>query len=192
MALGLTNLDIKPSRGNAALLPNQPILQGCVVASGETATLVPGDIVTLATGGKDNQIVVKKAAATDIPLGVVAGNPIKTGFKAGERVSVFPEGSYVYMEAADASIARGTKVQFDSNGKLKKTTTVGNGYIGYTLSATTVTGDLAIVQVVPAKISSDAVDETYVETALADYQPKLTAGTGIAISEENVISVSEE
>ena len=31
MALALTNQDITPVRGNAALLPNQPILQGCKV-----------------------------------------------------------------------------------------------------------------------------------------------------------------
>ena len=155
MALNLTNLDIQPVRGNAALLPNQPILQGCIVSSSETATLVPGDVVALATGGNDGKIVVKKAAVTDLPCGVVVGNPIKTGFKAGDHISVFPVGSYVYMEAADASIARGTKCQFDSSGKLKKTATAGNGIIGTTFTATTSAGDLAIVQIAPELIPGE-------------------------------------
>ena len=72
MALGLTNLDIAPVRGNAALLPNQPIIQGAKVSASETATLVPGDVVTLATGGSADAIIVKKAAVTDLPVGVVA------------------------------------------------------------------------------------------------------------------------
>ena len=195
MALNLTNLSIKPLRGNAALLPNQPILQGCVVSASESATLVPGDIVTLATGGKDDQVVVKKAAATDVPCGVVVGNPIKTGFVAGDRVSVFGEGAYVYMEAADASIARGTKCQFDSNGKLKKTTTAGNGYIGVTMTATTSAGDLAIVNIIPGKLMSDAVNADYVSsaisTALTAYQPKLTAGDFVAIdADTNTITTT--
>lgn len=150
MTLGLTNLEIKPLRGNAALLPNQPILQGCKVASSETATLVPGDIVTLATsGGSGDVIVVKKAGTTDLPFGVVAGCGVKTGFKAKENVSVFPVNSYVYMEAADATIARGTVCQFDANGKLKKTNTSSNGEIGIALTAGVSAGDILIVQVKP-------------------------------------------
>ena len=65
MALGLLNRDITPVRDNAALLPNQPILQGCVVSSSEESTLVPGDVVALASGGDDDVIVVKRAAVTD-------------------------------------------------------------------------------------------------------------------------------
>lgn len=151
MTLGLTNVEIVPVRGNAALLPNQPILQGCYVYASETATLVPGDIVTLSSGGSDDQIVVKKAAATDVPFGVVTGNPVKTGFKAKDRVSVFPVGSYVYMEAADATIARGTVCQFDTNGKLKKTSTSNNGEIGIAITAGTSAGDMIIVQIKPGK-----------------------------------------
>lgn len=150
MALALTNKEITPVRGNAALLPNQPILHGCKVYASETATLVPGDIVTLSSGGNDDEIIVKKAAATDLPVGVVVGNAIKTGYVAGDYVSIFPAGCYVYLKAKDASIARGTKCQFDSNGDLKKTTTASNGYIGVTLNATTAEGDIAIVRIEPS------------------------------------------
>lgn len=147
MTLALLNLEITPERGNAALLPNQPILQGCVVSASETATLVPGDIVALATGGVDDTIVVKKAAVTDTPIGVVVGNPIKTGWKAGERVSVFPEGSYVYMTTGAASIARGSKLQYNSSGNVVATTTSTSSYIGVALSTQATSGGVIVVQV---------------------------------------------
>lgn len=150
MALALTNLEIAPVRGNAALLPNQPILQGCKVYASETATLVPGDVVALATGGNAELIEVKKAAVTDEPIGVVVGNPLKTGWKAGERISVFPVGSYVYMETGAASIARGSKLQFNASGKVLATSTASNGYVGIAMTAGVASGDLIVVQVKPS------------------------------------------
>ena len=150
MALGLTNLDIAPVRGNAALLPNQPIIQGAKVASGQSGTLVPGDIVALATGDANDAIVVKKAAVTDLPVGVVVGNPIETGFVAGDSISYFPVGSYVYMEAKSSSIARGTKLQFNTSGQVLATTTASNGYIGTALTTGAAEGDIIIVQINPS------------------------------------------
>lgn len=150
MAITLTNLDITPSRGYAALLPNQPILQGCIVSSSESATLVPGDVVALATGGADGKVVVKKAAATDLPLGVVVGNPIKSGWVKGEHISVFPDNCYVYLVAGGA-IVRGAKVQFNpTTGKVDDTSTQSNGYIGIAMTAASADGDIVIVQVKPS------------------------------------------
>lgn len=149
MALALTNLEIAPVRGNAALLPNQPILQGCKVYASQSGSIVPGDVVALSTGGSADLIEVKKAAVTDEPIGVVVGNPIKTGWVAGERVSVFPVGSYVYMETGAASIARGSKLQFNASGKVLATSTASNGYIGIAMTAGVASGDLIIVQIQP-------------------------------------------
>ena len=149
MALGLLNQDITPVRGNAALLPNQPILHTCVVASGQSGTIVPGDVVTLATGDATDKVVVKKAAVTDLPIGVVVGNAIATGFKAGDHISVFPVGSYVYMTAGAASIARGSKLQFQADGDVVATTTATYGYIGTAYSTGVAEGDLIIVHIEP-------------------------------------------
>lgn len=149
MALALTNLDITPVRGNAALLPNQPILQGCKVYASQSGSLVPGDVVALATGGTADLVEVKKAAVTDTPIGVVVGNPIKTGFAAGERVSVFPENSYVYMKTGAASIARGSKLQFNASGEVVATSTATYGYIGIAMTAGVASGDLIVVQIKP-------------------------------------------
>ena len=154
MALTLTNLEIAPVRGNAALLPNQPIIQGAIISASEEATLVPGDVVTLATGGAAGTIVVKKAAVTDTPCGVVVGNPIKTGFVAGDMVSYFPVNSYVYMESSAASIARGSKLQFNADGKVAATTTATSAFVGIALTAAEATGDLVIMQVAPEAAAS--------------------------------------
>ena len=149
MTLGLLNLDIAPVRGNAALLPNQPILHTCIVASGQSGSLVAGDVVTLATGDATDKVVVKKAAVTDLPIGVVVGNPIKDAFAAGEHVSVFPVGSYVYMTAGAASIARGSKLQFQADGDVVATTTATYGYIGTAYTTGVAEGDIIIVHVEP-------------------------------------------
>ena len=150
MTLALTNLEITPERGNAALLPNQPILQGCKVYASQSGTIVPGDVVALATGGSADLIEVKKAAVTDEPIGVVVGNPIKTGWVAGERISVFPVGSYVYMPGGAASIARGSKLQFNTDGEVLATSTATYGYVGIAMTAGVAKGDLIVVQIKPA------------------------------------------
>lgn len=210
MALGLLNQEITPVRGNAALLPNQPILQGCVVSASETSTLLPGDVVALATGGNANRVVIKRAAVTDKPIGVVVGNPIKTGFVKGDAVSVFPAGSYVYMKAGAANIARGANLQFNATGDVVATSTSGNGIIGTAYTAGVASGDIIIVHLEPNKTPSEVDLSGYLTTSVAEatYQPILTAGdfiditsntitttysagTGIAISAEGAISVAE-
>lgn len=150
MALGLLNQDIAPVRGNAALLPNQPILHTCRVATTEETTLLPGDVVALAEGGADDVVVVKRAAVTDFPIGVVVGNAIKTGFVAGDKISVFPDNSFVYMTAGAASIARGSALQFNATGDVLATATEDNGYIGIAYTAAAQQGDLLVVQVKPS------------------------------------------
>lgn len=154
MALGLLNRDITPTRGNAALLPNQPILQGCVISANEATTLLPGDVVALAEGGDDDVIVVKRAAVTDTPCGVVVGNAIKTGFVAGERVSIFVDNAFVYMQTAAASIVRGSKLQFNATGNVVATTTATSSYVGIAFNSQPTSGGLIIVQVKPEAAAS--------------------------------------
>lgn len=150
-SIGLTNMGISPVAGQAAFLPNQPQLHNVVVANAETTTLKAGAVVAL-SADTDNAdlIVVKQAEVTDTPLGVVAYNPIKSGFVADDRISVFPVNSYVYLPAGAASIARGAKLQFNADNQVVATTTSGNGYIGVALTPATVTGDLIAVQIAPS------------------------------------------
>lgn len=148
-SIGLTNLNITQAKGQAAFLPNQPILQGCVVNTAAATELVPGDIVKLVAGA-GNIVIVDKADVTDLPFGVVVYQGIKSGFKAGERVSVFPANSFVYLPAGNASITRGAKLQFNAQGQVVATTEAGNGYIGTALTEPGVTGDLIVVQIQPS------------------------------------------
>lgn len=150
MAIGLTNRTIGCYAGQAALLPNQPILHNCHIAADNT--LKCGDIVAYATqAGLENLVVVKKAAVTDMPVGVVVYNAIKTGFAAGEMVSVFPDNSYVYLPAGAANITRGAKLQFNANGQVLATTTSTNGYIGVAVTEPTAVNDLIVVQIKASK-----------------------------------------
>lgn len=148
MAIGLNNLNIEAVAGMQALLPNQPLLHNCHIGSeAEGIVLKCGDIVTLTTGGNNNEVVVKKAGVTDLPIGVVAYNGIKTGFTKDDLVTVIPDNGYVFLPAGDTAIARGTKVQFDANSKVKKTSTSGNGYIGVAMTTNTAVDELIVVQV---------------------------------------------
>lgn len=149
MALSLTNFRIEPVDGMLALLPNQPILQGCQVSSAQSTALNAGDIVTIdGTNAKPGIITVKKAAVTDTPLGIVLTDPIKTSFAALERVSVIPVDCYCY-KTASAAITAGSKVQFNANGQVAATSTASNGYIGIALTPAAAANALVIIQVKP-------------------------------------------
>lgn len=151
MALGLTNLDIKPTVGNAALLPNQPIIQGCKVLSSFEGTLIPGDVVKLVAETSNTEtIVVTKATQNDLPCGVVVGNEVKTGFKANEYVSVFPIGSFVYVSGASTDIACGSVVGVDESGDIDVVTTTGAGVIGIAWTKPKAAGGIFILQVKPS------------------------------------------
>lgn len=153
-SISLTNRSITPVAGQAALLPNQPIIHGAVVSSEATTALTPGDIVKLSTvANYADNVVVEQAAATDTPCGVVVYNAIKSSFGARDRVSIFPAGSFVYLPAGAASIARGTKLGFNENNQVV-TATAGNGVIGVAWSEGTVEGDLIIVRIQPDALAA--------------------------------------
>lgn len=150
-SISLTNRGIMPKAGQAALLPNQPIIHGCLVSPAANAALVPGAVVALADDANlDDTIVVKQAAVADTPCGVVVYNAIKSAFAANERVSVFPVGSFVYMTAGAAGIKRGTKLQFTAENKVVGTSTAEQGYVGIAWTEAALEGDLIVVQIQPS------------------------------------------
>ena len=156
MAISLTNFKIEQVDGGLALLPNQPLLQGCQVSSAQSTALNAGDIVTIdGTNAKQGIITVKKAAVTDTPLGIVLTDPIKTSFAALDRVSVIPVNCYCYK--TNANITAGSKLQFTAEGKVAATTTASNGYIGIALTNATAADQLIIVQVQPGMEPAAAV-----------------------------------
>lgn len=150
--ISLTNRRITAVKGQAAYLPNQPIIHNCIVDPTQTAGtyLSPGDIVALQPAATLKGLtVVKKAAVTDTPCGVVVFNSIKSGFEANDKVSIFPVNSFVYLPAGAATITLGAKLQFNATGQVVATTTASNGYIGIAWTAPSAVGDLIVVQIVP-------------------------------------------
>lgn len=157
---GMTRRKITPADGQAAFLPNQPILHTCVVSAKQTGNIVCGDIVTIdATNAVEDLITVKKAAVTDEPIGIVALNPIKTGFKANDRISIFPLGSFVYKTTGAANLAAGSKLGFNANGEVIAATAE-KGVIGKAMTGGTVTGDIIAIQVLPSVEPAEPAEPT--------------------------------
>ena len=150
--ISLTNRSITAIKGQAAFLPNQPLIHNCVAQPtlAENTYLAPGDIVTFdATNTLPGLTVIKKAAVTDTPCGVIVYSPVKTGYKANDRVTIYPVNSFVYLPAGAATIKNGDKLQFNANGQVVKTTTAQNGYIGTAWTTAAAINDLIAVQIVP-------------------------------------------
>lgn len=149
--LSLTQQGIKPIAGQAAFLPNQPIIHNCVVDSSASAALVPGDAVAFASTSLTNLTVVDKAAATATPIGVVVYNGIKSKFEANDRVSIYPVNSFVYLPAGAADLTNGTTVKFNASGQVvaASASTSVVGYIGILWTQPAAVGDLVAVQIAP-------------------------------------------
>lgn len=157
--MSLTNRRMTPVKGQAAFLPNQPILHTCVLSPAETEVITPGDVMTFDTTqtALKDLIVLKKAATTDVPVGVVVYNAIQTGFVANDRISIFDTNAYVYMEAGAANLTAGTEVSVNTSGQVVAAT-AGQGIIGVVYTAPAAVGDLIVVKVkqgqVPAATGS--------------------------------------
>lgn len=150
--LSLTQRGIRPIKGQAAFLPNQPIIHNCIVDPSATAALVPGDVVTFATTALTDATVVKKAAATDTPCGVVVYNAIKSAFGANDRVSIFPVDSFVYLPAGSAALTNGAAVGINSDGQVVAAST--NAAIGILWTQPAAVGDLVVIQIKPVAAAS--------------------------------------
>ena len=150
--LSLTQRGIRPIKGQAAFLPNQPIIHNCIVDPSAEAALVPGDVVTFATTALTDATVVKKAAATDTPCGVVVYNAIKSAFGANDKVSIFPVDSFVYLPAGSADLTNGAAVGINSDGQVVAAST--NAAIGILWTQPAAVGDLVVVQIKPVAAAS--------------------------------------
>lgn len=150
--ISLTNRRMTAAKGQPAYLPNQPIIHNCIVDPTLEANtyLSPGDVVALQSAATLKGVtVVKKAAVTETPCGVVVFNSIKSGFAANDKISIFPVNSFVYLPAGAADIELGDKLQFNALGQVVTTATASNGYIGIAWTAPSAVNDLIVVQIVP-------------------------------------------
>ena len=152
MAMNLTQRGMTPVKGQAAFLPNPPILHTCVVSPAETNTIYPGDVMTFdTTQDIDGLIVLKKAAQTDTPVGVVVYNAVKPAFEANDRISIFDTNAYVYLEAGAATLTAGTQVNVNTSGQAVAAS-AGQGVVGTVYTAPSAIGDLIAVKVAQGSI----------------------------------------
>lgn len=155
-AFSLTNDRMTPVKGQGAFLPNQPMLHTCVVSPTQEGGLLPGDVATFDTAANlPGLIVVKKATATDLPVGVVPFNPLVTEKVANDRISLFDTNSYVYMEAGAANLAAGTEVSINEDGQVVAAT-AGQGVVGIVYIPPVQIGDLIVVKVKQGKVAAAA------------------------------------
>lgn len=150
--LSLTQVGIKPVKGQAAFLPNQPIIHNCIVDPSAEGNLVCGDVVTFASTSLKGVTVVKKAANTDTPCGVVVFNPIKSAFGANDKVSLFPVNAFVYLPAGSADLTLGAAVAINSSGQVVAAST--NAQVGILWTQPGAIGDLVAVQINPVAAAS--------------------------------------
>lgn len=150
--LSLTQVGIKPVKGQAAFLPNQPIIHNCIVNPSAAAALVPGDVVTFASTSLTGVTVVDKADNTDTPCGVVVFNAIKSKFEANDRVSLFPVNAFVYLPAGSAELTLGAEVAINSSGQVVAAST--NAVVGILWTQPAAEGDLVAVQINPKAAAS--------------------------------------
>lgn len=157
MAMSLTNRYMTPVKGQAAFLPNQPILHNCILSPAETSTVYPGDVMTFDTtqSGLDGLIVLKKAAATDVPVGIIVYNAVETQFVKNDRISIFDTNAYVYMEAGAADLSAGTEVSINTDGQVVEAT-AGQGVVGVVYTEPSVIGDLIVIKVKQGKAAASA------------------------------------
>ena len=146
MAIGINALRIYPAVGSYVYLPNTPQFHNTIVSATQTTPLGAGNIVTLDTASTNSNCpVVKQAAATDLPVGVVILDARINAYSANEKIPVAREGSIVYLPAA-AAITAGTKVMFNADNQVTATVTAGNSYIGTALTPATAEDDLVQVE----------------------------------------------
>lgn len=155
MAMSLTNRRMTPVRGQAAFLPNQPILHNCILSPAQTDPVFCGDVLTFDTTqtALDGLIVLKKAAATDVPVGVVVYNAVQTQFETNDRVSIFDTNAYVYMEAGAADLTAGTEVSVNESGQVVAAA-AGQGVVGVVYTAPAQIGDLIVIKVKQGSVAS--------------------------------------
>lgn len=148
----LTQQNIRPKKGQAAFLPNQPIIHNCVVDPNATDPLLIGDVVTFASTTLTDLTVVAKAKSTDVPCGVVVYNSIKSAFNANDRVSIFPVNSFVYLPAGAANLTNGAQVLINSDGEVEAASS-SNIAVGILWTQPAAVGDMVAVQIAPAVVA---------------------------------------
>lgn len=125
----------------------------CRVSTSASASLVPGQAVTLADeAGKTISVIDGVSGPTVKAFGVVLRNLKQSEFAVNEMVEVAINGSVVYMEASEA-IARGGLVAYSVTGEKVAEAVSTNEVLGIAMDKASADGDLIRVMLAPATVS---------------------------------------
>lgn len=128
----------------------------CVVASNESAPLVPGQAVKIADVAGGAIVVTAVTSDEDKIFGFVAYNNKDASFAASSFVEVASDMSVMYLEAS-AAIARGAEVQYVVTGaKVVTAATGSHSIVGTCLDKAAADGDLVRVLLGHVKIATPA------------------------------------
>lgn len=159
----------------------------CIVASTETATLIPGDPVKIKDVAGSLIVVEKATALTDDIFGFVTYSVDINEYVAGDILQVASCDCVMVMEAS-AAIARGVAVQVDySTGKIA-TKTGTNTAIGIALEKAS--GDTSLIKVwikTPRLVDEDLVGLT---ASIAELN--LLRGLTASSAELNLLDLSAQ
>jgi hypothetical protein len=150
-------------------LPALGSVISCQIDAAETATLVAGQAVKLATTAGGVPKVLALTADTDELFGYILRNFKDADFAANDMIEIALSGSVVWMTAG-AAIARGAKIEVDVSETEVITNAGTNPVAGYALDAAAAAGALLRVYVLtPAFDSSQVIgDIAGLADALAD------------------------
>ena len=192
-------------KGRKVLPANTESFSGVIDASVETAVAPATPMKIVATSSKLPHFA-PAASDSDNIVGFLEWNVIRGNYVAGNPCQVSPDTNVMYMEASGA-INAGVNVAMDSYSNITiKAAGAGSKVIGYALEAASAAGQLIRVKIRFAS-TQDADLSAYLTSsdAASTYQPKLTAGdfvditdntitttysagTGVSISDAGVIS----
>lgn len=142
--------------GLVSEIPTPNAVSAQINPSSSATSIQVGDMVKLIAGTSGQILVDKCSAATDGPVyGVIAYNPRKNTYSAGDIVDLVLNESYVYLRAT-AAIARGVKVTFTpstttTDALVVAVTTASTQYVcGVTIDTATAANDLIRVVIRPS------------------------------------------
>lgn len=126
----------EPIDGLYVYQANLPQLHNPIISASQSTALTYGAFIALdATSTNADAPVVLQADVDDPVFGVIAFTPIKSQFKAGERVAIARANDIIWKKKDSNAITAGAPLYFNSSNQVTATATAGNTIIGKAITA---------------------------------------------------------
>jgi predicted RecA/RadA family phage recombinase len=112
----------EPMPGLYVYMANLPQIHNAIVSANQSTALTYGAVVVLDSAVSNADApVVKQAAVSDTPFGVITYTPVKASFASGERVAIARKNDIVWMPKATGAIAQGATLYFNTSNQVTTT-----------------------------------------------------------------------